>query len=85
MKETSIIKLKTKKEDLKMAKVHAFVSGPVEEVQKLAIYLMDACETAKLAVEEDEHGQEIEVEYKDGRIQISYVPEANLEKWRSED
>ena len=68
-----------------MAKLHAFVSGPVEEVQKVAIALMDACETAKLAVEEDDHGSEIEIEFKDGRIQISYVPEANLAKWHSEE
>lgn len=65
--------------------MNAFVSGNIEEVKGLGTMLLNAAETAEFCIVGGKEGSDVDIKYKDGRIEINYEPIATIDKWKSED
>lgn len=50
--------------------MNAFVAGRVNEVKKLGTILVEAANAVDKSIE----GSDIEIQYKDGKVSITYVP-----------
>ena len=53
--------------------MHAFVSGNVNEVRKLANDLLNACDTVKYCIEQNGEGTDFEIKYDNSGNQISII------------
>ncbi len=50
--------------------MNAFVAGKVNEVKKLGTILVEAANAVDHSIE----GSDVEIQYKDGKVSITYVP-----------
>lgn len=54
--------------------LYCYVSGSVEDIRKVGNDLLNAADTAEFVIMADGDGTDVEIQYKDKKITISYKP-----------